>query len=94
MRRQASNRRAPNPGHRSNFNDALTKLEAIKVTPVSLGTAFQAAALWQALVRQYGGDLTDPEGKTATYNSDAGVKALEKIKELRDKIHARRQWNR
>jgi len=67
------------------FNDALTKLEAINVTPVSIGTAFQAAALFQALIRQYGGSLTDPEGKTATYNSDAGVKALEKIKELRDK---------
>jgi multiple sugar transport system substrate-binding protein len=67
------------------FNDALTKLEAINVTPVSLGTTFQAATLFQALLRQYGGSLTDPEGKTPTYNSDAGVKALEKIKELRDK---------
>jgi multiple sugar transport system substrate-binding protein len=67
------------------FEDAVSKLEASGATPVSLGTAFQAAALWQALVRQYGGSLTDPEGKTATYNSDAGVKALEKIKELRDK---------
>ncbi len=67
------------------FNDALTKLEAIKATPVSIGTAFQAGTLFQALIRQYGGSLTDPEGKTATYNSDAGVKALEKIKELRDK---------
>lgn len=67
------------------FEDALTKLEAINVTPVSLGTAFQAAALWQALIRQYGGALTDDAGTTATYNSEAGVKALEKIKELRDK---------
>lgn len=67
------------------FNDAVTKLEAINVTPVSIGTAFQAAALFQALIRQYGGALTDAEGTTATYNSDAGVKALEKIKELRDK---------
>jgi multiple sugar transport system substrate-binding protein len=73
------------PWTREQFEDALTKLEAINVTPLSLGTAFQAAALWQALIRQYGGALTDPEGKTATYNSDAGVKALEKIKELRDK---------
>lgn len=73
------------PWTREQFEDALTKLEATNVTPVSLGTAFQAAALWQALIRQYGGSLTDPEGKTAMYNSDAGVKALEKIKELRDK---------
>jgi multiple sugar transport system substrate-binding protein len=55
------------------------------VTPLSLGTAFQAAALWQALVRQYGGSLTDEAGTKATYNSDAAVKALERIKELRDK---------
>ena len=67
------------------FEDALAKLEAANVTPVSLGTAFQAAALWQALIRQYGGSLTDEAGTTATYNSDAGVQALEKIKELRDK---------
>ena len=73
------------PWTQEQFNDALSKLEAIKVTPVSLGTAFQAAALWQALVRQYGGSLTDEAGTKATYNSDAGVKALEKIKELRDK---------
>ena len=73
------------PWTREQFEDALTKLEAIDATPVSIGTAFQGATLFQALIRQYGGSLTDPEGKTATYNSDAGVKALEKIKELRDK---------
>ena len=73
------------PWTREQFEDALAKLEAINVTPLSLGNAFQASALFQALVRQYGGSLTDPEGKTATYNSDAGVKALEKIKELKDK---------
>jgi multiple sugar transport system substrate-binding protein len=73
------------PWTREEFEDALAKLEASGVTPLSLGTAFQAGALFQALIRQYGGSLTDPEGKTATYNSDAGVKALEKIKELKDK---------
>ena len=73
------------PWTREQFEDALAKLEGSGVTPLSLGTAFQAGALFQALIRQYGGALTDPEGKTATYNSDAGVKALEKIKELRDK---------
>jgi len=73
------------PWTREQFEDALAKLEAIDVTPVSIGTAFQAATLFQGLIRQYGGALTDPEGKTATYNSEAAVKALEKIKELRDK---------
>ena len=73
------------PWTREQFEDAVAKLEAINVTPVSLGTAFQAAALWQALIQQYGGSLTDEAGTKATYNSEAGVKALEKIKELRDK---------
>jgi multiple sugar transport system substrate-binding protein len=67
------------------FEDALAKLEASGVTPLSLGNAFQAAALWQALIRQYGGSLTDEAGTTATYSSEAGVQALEKIKELKDK---------
>jgi multiple sugar transport system substrate-binding protein len=73
------------PWTREEFEDALAKLEASGVTPLSLGTAFQAAALWQALIRQYGGALTDEEGTTATYSSEAGVQALERIKELRDK---------
>jgi multiple sugar transport system substrate-binding protein len=73
------------PWTREEFEDALSKLEASGVTPLSLCTAFQAAALWQALIRQYGGSLTDEAGTTATYNSEAAVKALERIKELRDK---------
>ena len=73
------------PWTREEFEDALAKLEASGVTPLSLGTAFQAAALWQALIRQYGGALTNDEGTTATYNSEAAVQALERIKELRDK---------
>lgn len=73
------------PWTREEFEDAVAKLEASGVTPLSLGNAFQAAALFQALVRQYGGSLTDEAGTTATYNSEAGVKALEKIKELKDK---------
>jgi multiple sugar transport system substrate-binding protein len=73
------------PWTREEFEDALAKLEASGVTPISLGNAFQAAALFQALIRQYGGSLTDEAGATATYNSPEGVKALEKIKELKDK---------
>ena len=73
------------PWTREEFEDALAKLEASGVTPLSIGTAFQAAALWQALIRQYGGSLTDESGTTATYNSEAAVQALERIKELRDK---------
>lgn len=73
------------PWTREEFEDALAKLEDSGVTPLSLGTAFQAAALWQALIRQYGGSLTDEAGETATYDSEAAVQALERIKELRDK---------
>lgn len=72
------------PWTREEFEDALTKLEESGATPLSLGTAFQGAALFQALIRQYGGSLTDETGATATYNSEAGMQALERIKELRD----------
>jgi multiple sugar transport system substrate-binding protein len=73
------------PWTREEFEDALAKLEASGVTPLSLGNGFQAGALFQALIRQYGGALTDEAGTTATYNSEAAVKALERIKELKDK---------
>ena len=73
------------PWTAAEFDDALAKLEASGVTPLSLGNGFQAGALWQALIRQYGGALTDEAGTTATYNSEAGVQALERIKELKDK---------
>ncbi len=73
------------PWTNEEFEDALAKLEAIDVIPVSIGTNFQAETMFQGLIRQYGGSLTDEAGTTATYNSEAAVKALEKIKELRDK---------
>jgi multiple sugar transport system substrate-binding protein len=73
------------PWTSAEFEDALAKLEASGVTPLALGTVFQTGALFQALIRQYGGSLTDEAGTTVTYNSEAGVKALEKIKELKDK---------
>lgn len=73
------------PWTAAEFEDALAKLEASGVKPLSLGTAFQAAALWQALIRQYGGSLANPEGTTATYDSAAAVEALEKIKDLKDR---------
>ncbi|HEX5807179.1 MAG TPA: extracellular solute-binding protein, partial [Anaerolineales bacterium] len=72
------------PWTNAEFEDALAKLEAIDVTPLAMGTNFEAETLWVALLRQYGGSLTDAEGTTATYNSEAGVRALEKVKELHD----------
>jgi multiple sugar transport system substrate-binding protein len=50
-----------------------------------MGTNFEAERLWLALFRQYGGSLTNPEGTQATYNTEEAVRALEKVKELRDK---------
>ncbi|HSK88776.1 MAG TPA: extracellular solute-binding protein, partial [Anaerolineales bacterium] len=73
------------PWTNEQFEDALAKLEAIDATPLAMGTNFEAETFWVALLRQYGGSQTDAEGTTATYNSEAGVRALEKVKELHDK---------
>ena len=73
------------PWTNEQFEDALAKLEAINVIPLAMGTNFEAERFWLALFRQYGGSLTNPEGTTATYNTEEAVRALKKVKELRDK---------
>jgi multiple sugar transport system substrate-binding protein len=75
----------PTPWTKAEFEDALAKLEASGVQPIAIGTTFQAATLFQSLIAQFGGSLTDPEGTQATYNSDAAVQALQYVKDLKDK---------
>ena len=73
------------PWTRAEFEDALTKLEASGVIPISIGTAFQGATLFQSLIRQFGGAIVSEDGTTATFNSDAGVQALTYINDLKQK---------
>jgi multiple sugar transport system substrate-binding protein len=73
------------PWTRQEFEDALAKLEESGVTPISIGTAFQGATLFQSLIKQFGGAVVSDDGTTATFNSDAGVQALTYINDLKQK---------
>ena len=66
------------------FNAALEALKAADVTPLAIGTHFQGGALFQTLIQQYGGALTNEDGTEVTYNSEAGVQAMERLLQLRD----------
>jgi len=67
------------------FQAALDKLEASGVQPISIGDAFNGATLFQTLIRQFGGALTNEDGTQVTYNSEAGIRALETVRDLKAK---------
>jgi multiple sugar transport system substrate-binding protein len=71
------------PLSREEFEAVLSDLEASGVQPISIGTAFQAATLFQTLIAQFGGALANEEGTEVTYASEAGVAALEYVNELK-----------
>jgi multiple sugar transport system substrate-binding protein len=71
------------PLTREEFEQMLEALKTSGVQPLSIGTGFQAATLFQTLIRQFGGALSNDEGTQVTYNSDAGVQALEYVRDLR-----------
>jgi multiple sugar transport system substrate-binding protein len=71
------------PLSREAFEAALSDLEESGVQPIAIGTAFQGATLFQSLITQFGGALTNEEGTEVTYASDAGVQALEYVNELK-----------
>jgi multiple sugar transport system substrate-binding protein len=72
------------PWTREEFESALTALQGSGVQAISIGTAFQAATLFQTFIVQFGGSIANDDGTEATYNSPEGVEALEYIKTLRD----------
>lgn len=66
---------------------ALTKTdESGKIVRSGLGLyCGQTADLFVSYLMEYGGSVTDETGKTATFNSEAGRKALQMIVDLVDK---------
>lgn len=71
------------PMTREEFESALATLAESGVQPIAIGTNFQAETLFQTLIQQFGGGLTNEEGTEALFNSEAGVQALEYINELK-----------
>jgi multiple sugar transport system substrate-binding protein len=73
------------PMSAEDFEAALTALEESGVMPISVGTAFNGATLFQTLIVQYGGSITNADGTQATYNSQQGVQAMEYVNGLRQR---------
>lgn len=79
----------PEPGttpmSKADFEKAVETLNKDGVAGISLGTTFQTSAWFQALIRQFGGTMANADGTKAAYNSDAGVKALQYIADMKKK---------
>jgi len=73
------------PMTKEEFEKAVDALTKDGNAGVSIGTAFQTGAWFQALIRQFGGDITNADGTEATYNSDQGVQAATYIHDLKAK---------
>jgi len=76
---------ADRPMTKDEFEKAVDALNKNGIAGVSIGTAFQAGAWFQALIRQFGGDIVNADGTQATYNSDQGVQAATYIHDLKAK---------
>ncbi|MDP8905123.1 MAG: ABC transporter substrate-binding protein [Chloroflexota bacterium] len=67
------------------FEQALQALEgAGGARALSIGTHFQGGALFQTLIRQFGGALVSEDGTDVTYDEEPGVQALQRLNELQD----------
>ncbi|WP_161668791.1 ABC transporter substrate-binding protein [Kallotenue papyrolyticum] len=79
----------PEPGaepmSREQFEQAAETLNKDGVMGIAIGTAFQAATLFQTLIRQAGGQIVSDDGTQATYNSEQGVQALQYLRDLKQK---------
>lgn len=51
---------------------------------MAIGAGFNGATLFQTFIEQFGGALANEEGTEVTFNSEAGVTALETVRDLRD----------
>jgi multiple sugar transport system substrate-binding protein len=65
------------------FEQALQQLQEAGIAPIAIGTAFQGATLFQTLIQQHGGQLTDDAGAEATFGSEAAAEALTYLRDLR-----------
>ena len=79
----------PEPGTKpmtkAEFEKAVDTLNKNGVAGIAIGNLFSSGTLFHTLLRQFGGAMSDEAGTKATYNSDAGVKALQYINDMRKK---------
>lgn len=73
------------PMNKADFEKAIDALNKNNVQGISLGTAFQGATLFMTLLQQFGGSMASEDGTKAAYNSDAGVRALTYLNDMKKK---------
>lgn len=73
------------PMSKADFERAVEALNKNGIAGVAIGTGFQASALFQTLIRQFGGAMANDDGTRATYNSEAGVRALTYLADMKQK---------
>lgn len=73
------------PMNRQEFEAAVEKLNKDGVSGIAIGTHFGGENLFETLTEQFGGSVLNKEGTEATFNSEAGVRALTYLRDLRQK---------
>jgi multiple sugar transport system substrate-binding protein len=73
------------PTNRTEFEAAAQAMTANGKNGFMLTTAFPVQQVFQQILHQYGGSEFNEDGTKATWNSEAGVKALTWMKEASDK---------
>jgi multiple sugar transport system substrate-binding protein len=73
------------PMNREEFEAAAEALNKDGVAGIALGNLFQGETLFETLLNQFGGELSNEEGTEATFNSEAGVEALTYLRDLKQK---------
>lgn len=73
------------PMNREEFEKAADALNKDGVAGIAIGTLFSGETLFDTLIRQFGGSLSNAEGTEATFNSDEGVEALTYLREMKQK---------
>lgn len=73
------------PTNKAEFEDAAQKLTTGGNNGFLLTNGFPVQQIFQQLLHQYGGQEFSEDGQTATWNSEAGVKALTWMKEAQTK---------
>ncbi len=74
------------PMTKEEFESAVNKLNQGGNIGWAIGTLFSADTMFQMLVRQFGGSMVNEDGTQATYNSPEAVRALEYIRDQKQKF--------
>lgn len=73
------------PMNQQEFEAAAEALNKDGVAGVAIGTLFNGETMFDTVLNQYGGGASNEEGTEAAFNSEAGVRALTYVRDLKQK---------